>query len=138
VLGPLLERHPRTVTIANRTLSTAQELTREFTDLGSVTACGLDDLSGPPFDLIINGTSAGVQGALPRLPASLVDRSSVCYDMVYGPDPTPFTRWAISLQASRTAKGWGMLVEQAAESFFLWRGIRPDTRPVLERLAPYF
>jgi shikimate dehydrogenase len=72
---------------------------------------------------------------MPALPDHLVGARTVCYDMAYGREPTPFTRWADARHAERTAKGWGMLVEQAAVSFALWRGIRPNTKPVLEALA---
>ncbi|HLW22824.1 MAG TPA: hypothetical protein VKT22_00520, partial [Steroidobacteraceae bacterium] len=89
----------------------------------------------PPFDLIINATSASLSGEMPELPAGLVDEHTFCYDMAYGRGHTPFTLWARALHARRTSKGWGMLVEQAAESFLLWRGIRPATGPVLEALA---
>jgi shikimate dehydrogenase len=92
---------------------------------------------GPPYDLIVNATSASLQGQMPPLPAGLVSEASVCYDMAYGRGHTPFTLWAKSLHAARVSKGWGMLVEQAAESFQLWRGIRPDTKPVLQALAQH-
>ncbi len=92
---------------------------------------------GLRYDLIVNATSAGLQGEMPDLPAGLVGEESVCYDMAYGRGDTPFTLWAKSLHATRTTKGWGMLVEQAAESFLLWRGIRPDTQPVLQALAQH-
>jgi shikimate dehydrogenase len=137
VLGPLLEREPLEVMIANRTVKRAQSLADEFADLGTIDYCGFDDLKGPPYDLIVNGTSASLQGQSPALPAGLVHENSICYDMAYGRGHTPFTLWAKSLHAGRTSKGWGMLVEQAAASFMIWRGIRPNTRPVLEALAQH-
>ena len=137
VLGPLLERELREVTIANRTPHKAQALAAEFADIGPVTGCGFSQLKAPAYDLIINATSASLQGEMPRLPAGLVGPQTVCYDMAYGRADTPFTSWAMSLRAGRATKGWGMLVEQAAESFLLWRGIRPDTQPVLEALAKH-
>jgi len=137
VLGPLLERELRDVTIANRTPRKAQALAAEFSDIGPVTGCGFSQIQGPAFDLIVNATSASLQGELPRLPDGLVGPQTVCYDMAYGRADTPFTAWARSLHAGRAAKGWGMLVEQAAESFLLWRGIRPNTQPVLEALAKH-
>jgi len=76
-----------------------------------------------------------LQGEMPAMPEGLVNEDTVCYDMAYGRGDTPFTSWAKSLHAHRVAKGWGMLVEQAAESFLLWRGQRPKTQPVLEALA---
>jgi shikimate dehydrogenase len=135
VLAPLLERELRAVVIANRTPDRARKLAAEFADMGQISGCGFADVEGPPYDLIVNATSASLQGEMPDLPAGLVDDQTICYDMAYGRGPTPFTIWAKSLHAARTTKGWGMLVEQAAESFLLWRGIRPDTHAVLQALA---
>jgi shikimate dehydrogenase len=135
VLGPLLERELAEVTIANRTPDRARNLAGEFADMGQILGCGFADIEGPPYDLIVNATSASLRGEMPDLPAGLVGEATICYDMAYGRGHTPFTLWAKSLHAARTTKGWGMLVEQAAESFLLWRGIRPDTRPVLQALA---
>jgi shikimate dehydrogenase len=137
VLGPLLERDTASVIIANRTPERAHKLATEFADLGQVSGCGFAQLSGPPYDLVINATSASLQGEMPALPVGLVGEATICYDMAYGRGHTPFTLWAKSLHAARTTKGWGMLVEQAAESFLLWRGIRPDTQPVLQALAQH-
>jgi shikimate dehydrogenase len=135
VLGPLMERELRSVVIANRTAERAQSLAAEFADMGEISGCGFAAVRGPPYDLIINATSASLQGEMPQMPVGLVGEESICYDMAYGRGHTPFTLWARSLHAARTTKGWGMLVEQAAESFLLWRGIRPDTQPVLQALA---
>lgn len=137
VVGPLLERELRSLTIANRTPYKARKLAEEFADMGQLTGCTFAEIEGPPFDLIVNATSASLQGEMPELPPGLVAEETVCYDMAYGRGQTPFTQWAKSLHARRTAKGWGMLVEQAAESFLLWRGIRPSTEPVLAALAPH-
>jgi len=137
VLGPLLERELSEVIIANRTPDRARQLATEFADMGQVSGCGFADVTGPPYDLIINATSAGIHGDMPEMPAGLVGEQTVCYDMAYGRGHTPFTLWAKSLHAARTTKGWGMLVEQAAESFLLWRGIRPDTKPVLQALSQH-
>ena len=109
----------------------------EFADLGEISGCGFSAVEGPPYDLIINATAASLQGEMPEMPVGLVSEESICYDMAYGRGHTPFTLWAKSLHAARTTKGWGMLVEQAAESFLLWRGIRPDTGPALEALAQH-
>jgi shikimate dehydrogenase len=135
VLGPLLERDLGQVIIANRTPERARKLASEFADMGPISGCGFADVEGPPYDLIVNATSASLHGEMPPLPAGLVGEETLCYDMAYGRGPTPFTLWAKSLHAGHTSKGWGMLVEQAAESFLLWRGIRPDTHPVLEALV---
>jgi shikimate dehydrogenase len=137
VLGPLLERDLREVHIANRTPRKAEALADEFADMGRVSGCGFADLRGPSYDLIINATSAGLHGEMPLLPAGIVGDATLCYDMSYGRGDTPFTRWAKTLNADRAVKGWGMLVEQAAASFELWRGIRPNTQPVLEALSQH-
>jgi shikimate dehydrogenase len=135
VLAPLLERDLRSVLIANRTAAKAQGLAAEFSDMGNVKGCGFSELGGPPYDLVINATSASLQGDMPALPDGLVGEETVCYDMAYGRGATPFTTWAKAQGAARAVKGWGMLVEQAAESFLLWRGIRPQTQPVLDALG---
>jgi shikimate dehydrogenase len=137
VLGPLMERELREVVIANRTPERARKLAAEFADMGEILGCGFSEARGPPYDLIINATSASLQGEMPVMPVGLVGEESICYDMAYGRGHTPFTLWAKSLHAARTTKGWGMLVEQAAESFLLWRGIRPATEPVLLALAQH-
>jgi shikimate dehydrogenase len=138
VLGPLLERELAEVVIANRTPDRARKLAGEFADMGQISGCGFAEVVGPPYDLIVNATSASLHdGAMPEMPVGLVGEETICYDMAYGRGHTPFTLWAKSLHAARTTKGWGMLVEQAAESFLLWRGIRPDTKPVLQALAQH-
>jgi shikimate dehydrogenase len=137
VLGPLLERDLAEVIIANRTPDRARKLAAEFADMGQISGCGFADVEGPPYDLIVNATSASLRGEMPELPVGLVGEETICYDMAYGRGHTPFTLWAKSLHAARTTKGWGMLVEQAAESFSLWRGIRPDTQPVLQALVQH-
>jgi shikimate dehydrogenase len=135
VVGPLLERELRSLTIANRTPYKARKLAAEFADVGQIDGCTFGEVRGPAYDLIVNATSAGISGDMPELPAGLVDEHTICYDMVYGRSDTPFTRWATAQHAGRISKGWGMLVEQAAESFMLWRGIRPHTQPVLAALS---
>ena len=131
VLGPLLEQQLREVTIANRTPARAELLAREFGDLGKIVGCGFAQVRGPAYDIIINATSAGLYGEMPAMPANLVNEASICYDMAYGRGHTPFTLWAQGLQAGYITKGWGMLVEQAAEAFEWWRGVRPETAPVI-------
>jgi len=135
VLAPLLEAHPAAVVIANRTAQRAKELAAEFAELGPVSACAFDELESMAFDLIINATAASLHGEVPLVPSRIVGKHTICYDMAYGKSETSFTRWAHEHNASHAFKGWGMLVEQAAESFQLWRGVRPDTRPILEALA---
>jgi shikimate dehydrogenase len=135
ILAPLIETQPAALVIANRTVSRARALASSFQDLYTISPCEFRTVSGPPYDLIINATSASLQGQMPDLPPGLVSEHSICYDLTYGKGHTPFTLWAKSLYAARVYKGWGMLVEQAAESFFLWRGIRPETHSVLEALT---
>ena len=134
VLTPLLAEEPATLVIANRTSAKAAELAVLFSDLGSIMGCGFDGLEGRRFDLIINATSAGLDNHVPPLPEDVLAADGCCYDMLYGDEPTPFVRWAEEHGAARALDGLGMLVEQAAESFYLWRGVRPDTAPVLETL----
>lgn len=128
VLAPLLERGPREVVIINRTGAKAAALARDFADLGAVVGGGYDALEGP-FDLVINGTSASLAGELPPLPEALFTAGGFAYDMMYAAEPTVFLRWAQDHGAT-PVDGLGMLVEQAAEAFFLWRSVRPDTGPV--------
>ncbi len=134
VLEPLLREQPASLLIANRTPEKAATLTEAFSELGSIESGGFDALQGRQFDLVINGTSASLAGELPPLPAGLLNEKSCCYDMMYSADPTPFMRWAAQHTAWAVSDGLGMLVEQAAESFFLWRQQRPQTGPVLAEL----
>ena len=134
VLEPLLAEQPLALVIANRTVERAEQLAHEFADLGPVVASGFDWLD-EPVDLIINGTSASLAGELPAIASSLIQAGhTVCYDMMYGKELTAFNRWATEQGAARVIDGLGMLVEQAAEAFFLWRGVRPDSAPVLRHL----
>jgi shikimate dehydrogenase len=134
VLGPLLEESPAQLVIGNRTVERAEELVQEFGSPALLRACGLEALPGLQFDLVINGTAASLQGDLPPLPDDLLAAGAFCYDMMYGAQPTVFMQWASTHGAARVSDGLGMLVEQAAESFFVWRGVRPQTRPVIDAL----
>ncbi len=132
VLGPLLAAAPEYIEIANRNGARAAELASEFAALGNVRGCGFDGITeSPRFDLVVNATSASLQDFVPPIPRAAIGPATLCYDMAYGKGDTVFTRWAKSVGAGRAECGWGMLVEQAAESFYLWRGVRPDTKPVL-------
>ncbi|VTL99072.1 shikimate 5-dehydrogenase [Pseudomonas aeruginosa] len=134
VLAPFLGERPAQLLVANRTAEKAVALAGEFADLGAVRGCGFADVEGP-FDLIVNGTSASLAGDVPPLAESVIERGrTVCYDMMYAKEATAFNRWAAERGAARTLDGLGMLVEQAAEAFFLWRGVRPASAPVLETL----
>jgi shikimate dehydrogenase len=131
---PLLELQPRLLMVANRTAERAAEVARDFAEFGPVRGCDFASLENQGFDLIVNATSASLRGEVPLIPIDVVDSMTTCYDMAYGAGDTAFVAWAKRLGAGRAEQGWGMLVEQAAEAFELWRGVRPDTRPVLEAL----
>jgi shikimate dehydrogenase len=134
VIPALLMAGPAEVCIANRTVARAQELTERFGDLGNVRACSFDELGNESFDIVINATSAGLQGETPPFPDGIVNAKSICYDLSYAMTDTPFVQWAKAREVAGAYQGWGMLVEQAAESFNIWRGVRPDTSPVRRRL----
>lgn len=134
VLAPMLQQHPHEIVIANRNVERAKALAEEFHSLGDLSGVSFTDVGSEPFDLIINATSASLQGEMPELPVAIVGENTLCYDMAYGKDDTVFTHWAKQLGAAYAVQGWGMLVEQAAEAFFLWRNVRPDTVSVLVAL----
>jgi len=135
IVGPLLEMQPASLCIANRTVDKAQVLADHFSRSGPVSACRFSVVPvEEKYDLIINATSAGVTGDAPPYPATAVSRSTLCYDLSYGLKPTPFSVWAREQGAEKSVMGWGMLVEQAAESFHIWRGVRPETEPVLKQM----
>lgn len=135
ILKPILDESPSEVVIANRTENKAADLAEAFSQYGSVRACSLHDLAHASFDLIVNATSASLQQDNLILPDGLVKKGGCCYDLVYGKGITPFLQWAQQQNAALATDGLGMLVEQAAESFYLWRNVRPDTRLVLTKLA---
>lgn len=135
VIGPLLTLGPTELVIANRTPERAVNLASLFSDLGPVRGCGFEQVGDEPFDILINATAAGLSGSVPDVAGGVIASHSVCYDMSYSKSATPFVTWAIEQGCARAHKGWGMLVEQAAESFTLWRGVRPDTEPVLAALG---
>jgi shikimate dehydrogenase len=134
VVEPLLALGPTELVIANRTPERAINLASLFSDLGTVRGCGFEDLGDDPFDIVINATAAGLSGSVPNVTSGIIASHTVCYDMSYSRTSTPFVTWAIEQGCAQAHKGWGMLVEQAAESFSLWRGVRPDTEPVLAAL----
>ncbi|MGD0958807.1 MAG: shikimate dehydrogenase [Methylomonas sp.] len=140
IIAPLLANRPLQVTIANRTLSKAENLAAEFSEFGPLQSSQFSDLAGRQFDLIINATSASLSDELPPLPEKLLAACGSCYDLAYGNQPTAFVQWGYAQQAVTSLDGLGMLVEQAAEAFFVWRGLYPQTAPVIrllesERLA---
>lgn len=136
VLQPLLAEKPTRLVIANRTLARAQALVELFqphTDI-PLQAVGFEQLAGQQFELVINGTAASLQGEVPPLPDDLLSAGGWCYDMMYASEQTAFCRWAEQHGAAAAIDGLGMLVEQAAVSFSIWRGVTPDTAPVIAQL----
>jgi shikimate dehydrogenase len=137
ILAALLQLAPAELIIANRTRSRAEELAAQFAGAAPVRAVALGELSMPAFDLIINATSASLAGEALALPPQILGRGSVCYDLAYQSGGTTFVHWARARGARQVYGGIGMLIEQAAESFQLWRGVRPDTAPLLAELSAY-
>ena len=134
VVRPLLDTGLESLVIANRTASRAAELAGAVRGGTVVRGCGLDELDREGFDLIINATSAGLDGRLPGIPDNILAGGGWVYDMMYASEPTDMVRWGRQHRAARAMDGLGMLVEQAAESFYLWRGVRPATAPVIRSL----
>lgn len=135
VLGPLLELSPGNISIANRNLHKARQLQRDFSARGAIRPCAYAELAGENYDLVINATAAELSHQLPPLPHDLLLENALCYDMMYNiHEPTRFVSWALAQGAAQACDGLGMLVEQAAESFFIWRGVRPDSAPVIRSL----
>jgi len=133
VIGPVLEQKPAELVVANRTKQRADEVAARFGNATLVARSFAELADQAPFDVLINATSAGLKGEAPPFPASLVGPRSFCYDLVYGSSDTPFVAWAKTHGAGRAVHGWGMLVEQAAESFAIWRGVRPETKALLKQ-----
>ena len=133
-IGPLLDARPQVLVVANRTETKAQALADVFGHLGPISGVGFAQLAGRSFDLVIDATSASLGGNMPPLPEGIFAPGSLAYSMMYGKGETAFQRFARIQGAARIAEGLGMLVEQAAEAFHLWRGVRPDVRPVTEML----
>lgn len=141
VIQPLLNEKPALLTIANRTPDRAYELARLFSACINraepvvLNGCGFADVDGGAFDVIVNATSASLKGDVPPIPHTVFASHAWCYDMMYGAQPTAFLQWAHQqCGVMNISDGLGMLVEQAAESFSLWRGVRPDTTPVIQQL----
>ena len=132
ILGPLLSAKPTELYLANRTISKAQTMESLFAPLGKIVATSYDDLAGKQFDMIINATSASLTGELPPLAAGLLAPQGICYDLAYSQEPTAFVKWGEQHGASVSVDGLGMLVEQAAHAFHLWRNVMPNT-PVIRR-----
>ena len=133
IVLPLLEQGVSEIFIANRTPSKAKNLCANFTDNRLISG-GFEEITRQHFDLVINGTSASLSGNIPAISSQLITKQTVCYDMVYGNKLTPFLQWAEKNQAKQAIDGLGMLVAQAAESFYIWRGIKPEPTAVLNQL----
>ena len=135
VLEPLLALSPATLTIANRTLERAIGLAEDFTSFGKIQAVSYTQLDREGYHLIINATAAGLSNQIPPISAAALDPAGVCYDMMYNlSTPTAFVEWSVAQGVKQSYDGLGMLVEQAAEAFSLWRGPRPDTGQVISLL----
>jgi shikimate dehydrogenase len=135
VIGPLLERAPGSLTIANRSAQKAVDLARDFSHRGPIRAQEFEALSEARFNLVVNATAAGLTGDLPPLADTCIGADTLCYDMMYDlAAPTAFVDWARRRGAAQACDGLGMLVEQAAEAFLIWRGTRPDSRDVMRML----
>lgn len=130
IVPGLLERQPEKLCIANRTPEKAASLARHFSHLGDIETFSFAGLETQSFDLVINATSAGLEGEVPPFPASLINSDVVCYDLSYSMSDTPFCLWAREQGCEEVHQGWGMLIEQAAESFFIWRDVFPETEPL--------
>lgn len=134
VLEPLLREQPASIDIVNRTVERAETLATEFSLLGTVRAGALDSVTDQQFDLIVNASSAGLTGEAPAIPGGILSEKCCCYDLVYGAEPTAFMRWAAHNAAWAVSDGLGMLVEQAAEAYYVWHRTRPETQPVIQEL----
>ena len=136
IVAPLLETQAASLCIANRTLGRAVALVDQFKDMGPVSSCRFDSVPvTEPYDLVINATSASVRGEIPPYPEAVISAATFCYDLSYSLSPTPFVVWARERGCAQSVMGWGMLVEQAAESFYIWRDVMPDTAPVLKQMS---
>lgn len=127
IVEPLVNENPSELLIANRTTSKAEAIEDQFGFIGSINSCALSAIPDREFDLVINATSAGLQGDNVELPNDIIGPNTNCYDLLYSDQDTPFMKWAKSKNAKHVVDGFGMLLEQAAEAFYLWRGKRPDT-----------
>ena len=136
ILGPILALSPNRLSIANRTPQKAVALARDFEKFGEIHAITYATLGPASYDLIINGTAAGLSNQVPPIPDSVLGENTVCYDLMYSiSDTTAFVEWALARGVKQAFDGRGMLVEQAAEAFHVWRGIQPRTAEVIRSLG---
>lgn len=134
VILPVLQHRPAMLAIANRTPQKALDLQQQFAAYSQIKAGAYMDFAGTHFDIVINATAASLNDELPQLPEAVFARDALAYDMMYSTEPTRFLNYAARQGVRQLADGIGMLVEQAAESFYLWRGVRPDTQAVIAQL----
>jgi shikimate dehydrogenase len=134
-LQPFLAQQPSVLIVANRTVATAKALAERFAPYGQVIASDYDELSGQRFDVVVNATSTSLTAELPPVPAEVLKGAKLAYELVYGKGMTPFLRLAQNAGVAQLADGVGMLAEQAAEAFAWWRGVRPDTRSLIDRMT---
>ncbi|MCB1827607.1 MAG: shikimate dehydrogenase [Coxiellaceae bacterium] len=134
IAGPLLAQAPASLVIANRTVEKAERIAKQFEMRGEIDSAGLSDIPDEPFDLIINATSASINGKVPAISTKLISKQTWCYDLFYSKQATAFLTWAKQLGAAECIDGLGMLVEQAAAAFYLWRGVYPETKSVIAML----
>ncbi len=136
IIQPLSEAGPTSLNVVNRTVDKALQLAKDFAQIKAIEVFTFPQLPGRRFDLIINATSMSLAQQIPPLPDDCLNADGVCYDLAYNLQTgTPFVRWGVDHGAKQSLDGIGMLVEQAAEAFYLWRGIRPDTKTVLKKLT---
>ncbi len=135
IIGPLINQNPSHLEIANRTVTNAEIISKEFSCETAIKTCNLEDLNKKEgFDLIINAVSLNAHRNDIKLPKNIISNSTICYDLSYGFSPSKFMLWAMKNGAKCAIQGWGMLIEQAAESYFMWKKTRPDTTEILEQL----
>jgi len=132
ILLPLLECQPERILVANRTKTKSLKLASNFSEYGKICGFGLDQIKAKPVDIVINATSASLEGKMPEIPSDVVT-GALCYDLMYG-KKTPFMKWARENSALEVTDGLGMLVEQAASAFSFWHGITPETKEVIKSL----
>ncbi len=134
IIEPLMKKSSSCIVIANRTVEKAITLSDEFSQLGDISGYGYDELKEKKFDLILNATSASLTGKTPNITENILAKNACCYDLAYSNQQTAFVKWGFTHGAKKNLDGLGMLIEQAAEAFFIWRGVRPKTSAIIELL----
>lgn len=137
ILLPLLELRPASLVLTSRRVKSAEETVRSLSGGDNIETCAVRALSGQQFDLVINATTAGFKGRVPGIPTDIIINDAVCYDLAYGKAAKPFMSYSRRKGAAKVLDGWGMLVEQAAESFEIWHKKRPDTAFVLAKRGKF-